>query len=84
MIPNRTFWLAGGVRAFGLVNATLRLDGTLRFLAERKSWPVEACARNANKRCVQKAILISDAAGLTLTSTGAGTVDGSGESWWVT
>ena len=29
-IPNRTFWLAGGVRSTGLVNATLRLDGTLQ------------------------------------------------------
>ena len=82
LIPNRTFWLAGGVRAFGLVNATLRLDGTLRFLAGRKGWPVLACARHANRRCAQEAILISDAAGLTLTSTGAGTVDGSGESLW--
>ena len=50
LIPNRTFWLAGGVRAFGLVNATLRLDGTLRFLAGRKGWPVEAGTRGASKR----------------------------------
>ena len=81
-IPNRTFWLAGGVRSTGLVNATLRLDGTLRFLAGRKGWPVEACGHDRDKKCVQKAILIADARGLTLTSAGAGMVDGNGASWW--
>ena len=79
-IPNRTFWLAGGVRATGLVNATLRLDGTLRFPAGRKGWPTEPCG--ANRMCVQKAILLENARGLTLTSGGAGTVDGNGAAWW--
>eukprot|EP00946_MAST-07B_sp_MAST-7B-sp1_P001580 g1580.t1 len=32
--------------------------------------------------CVQKAILIEHAAGLTLTSSGAGVIDGNGASWW--
>ena len=80
-IPNRTFWLAGGVRATGLNNATLRLDGTLRFLAGREGWPVEACSHGKGT-CVQKAILLANATGLTLTSTGRGVVDGNGESWW--
>jgi polygalacturonase len=80
---NETFWLAGGVHATGLVNVTLRLDGTLKFLAGRKGWPTEPCRPpHDNKTCVQKAIHISDATGLTLTSTDGGTVDGSGESWW--
>jgi polygalacturonase len=82
VIRDRTYWLAGGVRVAGLVNATLRLDGTLRFSVGRKGWPTEVCEHDANKTCVQKAILISDAVGLTLTSGGAGTVDGNGESWW--
>ena len=107
-IPNRTYWLAGGVHASGLVNATIQLDGTLRFLAGRKGWPVEAqvlclssCLRSVlqtyvllpsfdscptstdkTRTCVQKAILISNAVGLTLTSTGDGIVDGNGHSWW--
>ena len=81
-ISNHTFWLSGGVRVSGLVNATIRLDGTLRFSAGRKGWPTETCVHGANKTCVQKAILIADAAGLTLTSGGAGTVDGNGASWW--
>ena len=82
VIRDRTYWLAGGVRVAGLVNATLQLDGTLRFSVGRKGWPTEVCEHDANKTCVQKAILISDAVGLTLTSGGAGTVDGNGESWW--
>ena len=70
-IPNKTFWLAGGVRAAGLVNATLQLDGTLRFLAGRKGWPVEACRHgNGTGTCVQKAILLANITGLTLTSSG--------------
>ena len=78
-IPNRTFWLAGGVYASGLVNATIQLDGTLRFLAGRKGWPTEPCR---SKTCVKKAILIANVVGLTLTSAGDGIVDGNGASWW--
>ena len=48
-IPNKTFWLAGGVQAVGLVNATIVLDGTLRFPAGRKGWPTHKCR---NKTCV--------------------------------
>ena len=70
VIPNRTFWLAGGVRATGLINATVRLDGTLRFLAGRKGWPTEPCG--ANRTCVVKAILLENVRGLTLASGGAG------------
>ena len=81
-IPNRTYWLSGGVHVAGLVNATLQLDGTLQFSIGREGWPTEICEHDANKTCVQKAILISDAAGLTLTSSSAGTVVGNGESWW--
>jgi len=32
MIENQTFWLAGGVQASDLIDATIHLDGTLRFL----------------------------------------------------
>jgi hypothetical protein len=82
VIPNQTYWLAGGVKVAGLVNATLQLDGTLEFSIGRKGWPTETCEHDSSKTCVQKAILIEDTVGLTLTSSGAGTVDGNGESWW--
>ena len=81
IISNKTFWLSGGITVSGLQNNTILLDGTLRFLSGRKGWPTKPC--NANKTCVQKAILISDVTGLTLSSSfGYGTVDGNGASWW--
>jgi len=38
IIPNRTYWLAGGVASKGLINNTIQLDGTLKFLAGREGW----------------------------------------------
>ena len=35
-----------------------------------------------NKSCVQECIFIANSSGLTLTSSGTGTLYGSGESWW--
>ena len=83
-IPNETFWLSGGVAVSGLQNNTILLDGTLLYLPGRKSWPTEPCRHSSvNKTCVKKAFLISDVTGLTLSSsTGYGTVDGNGASWW--
>jgi polygalacturonase len=93
-IPNETFWVAGGVRASGLSNVTLVLDGTLKFLPGRHDWPAVNCADDDNplnhnplqpKRsgsCVREAIFIANSTRLTLTSTGRGTLYGSGESWW--
>ena len=82
-IGKQTYWLAGGVKATGLVHATIQLDGTLRFLPGRKGWPTNPCVQHGrNKTCVQNAITLENAAGLTLTSSGSGTVDGNGEPWW--
>ena len=65
----------------GLVIVTLWLDG-IRFLPGRKGWPVQPCPHTQNKTCVQNAIVLGDVQGLTLTSSGIGTVDGNGASWW--
>ena len=90
--PNQTFYLAGGVRGTNLVDATLRLDGTLKFLGGRKGWPTQDCASGGNPlqpkkngTCVQEAILLVNCSGLTLTTSSAGqqgTLFGSGDSWW--
>ena len=83
IIPNSTYWLAGGVFASNLHNVTVQLDGTLKFPAEgRDSWPTEECGKG---ECVQKAIYITSSSGLLFTSSnldGGGVVDGSGEKWW--
>ena len=66
LISNKTFWVAGGVRATDLHSVTLQLDGTLRFLPGRKGWPTQtACGSNplqpvkSNQTCVQVHICIS-------------------------
>eukprot|EP00937_MAST-01D_sp_MAST-1D-sp2_P002275 g2275.t1 len=90
-ISNKTFWVAGGVRGTDLHSVTIQLDGTLSFLPGRKGWPTQPRSQcdliplqpktNATE-CVQEAIFFANSTGLTLTSSGAGTLYGSGESWW--
>jgi len=88
LISNKTFWVAGGVRAVGLSNVTLQLDGTLKFIPGRKGWPTQdTCSQNPlqpshGKVCVQEAFFLANVTGLTLTSNGTGTMLGSGKSWW--
>ncbi|KAL1524215.1 hypothetical protein AB1Y20_019123 [Prymnesium parvum] len=90
-IPNRTFWLAGGVEAIGVApSLTLQLEGTLRFVPGRKGWPVHyQCDRWHNplqppsgKSCVKEAFFIANTSSLTLTSNGTGTLHGGGDAWW--
>lgn len=87
-IPNETFWVAGGINAVSLFNVTIQLDGTLKFLG-RKGWPTESCTKKQNPlqpkkngTCVKEAIFFANCSRLRLTSSGAGTLDGSGGSWW--
>mmetsp|Transcript_2773 Transcript_2773/g.5697 ORF Transcript_2773/g.5697 Transcript_2773/m.5697 type:complete len:451 (-) Transcript_2773:29-1381(-) len=85
-IPNKTYWLSGGVYASGLVDTTIELDGTVLFSSGRDGWPTEDCSRNGEvKECVVKAILIENAKSLTLTTSkddGRGLINGNGEKWW--
>jgi len=88
-VSNKTFWLAGGVQAVGLVSATIKIDGTLRFFPGREGWPTRdrGCGTNplqpdTGKTCVQEAFFIANSSGLSLTSSGTGTLDGNGHSWW--
>lgn len=89
VVPNHTYWMAGGVHAAGLHNVTLQLDGTLRFLPGRHGWPVQDCAAGGNPlqparngSCVKEAIYLANSSRLTLTSSGMGTLHGGGEAWW--
>ena len=89
VVSNKTFYVAGGIRATELHGVTLQLEGTLKFLPGRKGWPTEDCSAGGNPlqpkkngTCVQESIFIANATDLTLTSSGTGTLYGSGESWW--
>ena len=45
LVANKTFWVAGGVRATDLHSVTIQLDGTLRFLPGRRGWPTQPRSR---------------------------------------
>jgi polygalacturonase len=86
LIPNNnTYWLTGGVFASNLVNVTISLDATLKFLPGRAGWPTQPCPHDSHQKCVQKAILFTNVDHLTLTSSNViqgGIVDGGGAPWW--
>ena len=86
VIPNNSYWLTGGVFASNLLDVTVVLDGTLRFLPGRAGWPTEPCPHDPSKECVVKAMLFADVHKFTLTSSnvhqGGGIIDGGGEPWW--
>ena len=89
IVQNHTYWVAGGIHATSLHHVTIQLDGTLKFLPGRKGWPTHVCNANRiplqplkNGTCVQEALFIANSSHLTFTSSGTGTVDGSGDSWW--
>ena len=50
LVPNRSFYLMGGIQARDKVNVTIRIDGTLSFSNDIKAWP-----RNGNG---QKAVRV--------------------------
>lgn len=76
LVPNRTFWLQGGVSASGLTGVTLQIDGTLAFSNNQKAWP-----RNPDGS-VLECISLSNLVNVTLTSSGEGTFFGNGRDWW--
>ena len=82
IVPNSSFWVAGGVHAHSLHDITIQLDGTLKFLPGRKAWPTQLCNMTHNPLqpkkkgtgCVQECIFIENSTQLTLTSSGTGMV----------
>ena len=39
LVPNRSFYLMGGIQTRDKVNVTIRIDGTLSFSNDIKAWP---------------------------------------------
>ena len=82
--------MAGGVAATELQSVTIQLDGTLIFVPGRDRWPLNPPGKcdlvplqpKRNASCVQECIFIANSTGLTLTSSGTGTLFGNGQSWW--
>lgn len=84
VVPNKTFWIMGGIVAQNLHNVTIQIDGTLGFASEDllvekyvKEWPRDKSGS------VLECLHFTDSSGLTFTSTGeVGTLAGHGQKWW--
>jgi len=76
LIPNKTFHLYGGIRASGLRNVTIRLDGILRYANNRKLWP-----RGADDKTLA-CMHFDNIEDVTFTSSTQGLLDGNGAEWW--
>jgi hypothetical protein len=83
VIPNKTFYVMGGIQASNLQSVTIQIDGTLAYAsttlnAEKyiKQWP--RSAGGGVHECMQ----FSNCRNVTFTSSGKGTLDGEGAKWW--
>ena len=89
VIPNKTYYLMGGIGAVGLNSVVIQIDGTLAFAstalhAEKyiHEWPRFAPAPHKKVGTVHSCINLTYATNVTITSSGMGTLDGDGAKWW--
>lgn len=75
-VANKTYWLNGGIKADGLYNITLQVDGTIAFVNDRTAWPKKADGS------VEECIYLTNIEKVVFTSSGKGTFDGNGTAWW--
>jgi polygalacturonase len=80
IIGNKTFMMMGGIVGSSLVDVNIQIDGTLKFSDDIKAWPLETWGKDP--KIPRTAIVFENTTGLTITSTGKGTIDGSGAKWW--
>ena len=79
--PNTTFTLMGGVQGWNLTDVTIQLDGTLRFSDSIDDWPTgEMGVIGAGS--VLHCWAFFNLTRVTFTSSGVGTLDGTGAVWW--
>jgi len=76
LIPNKTFMMMGGIRAYDLHSVTFQIDGTIVFSNNMDEWPREASGD------VLECFHLFNIENVTFTSSGVGTLDGQGEVWW--
>lgn len=75
-VANKTYWLNGGIKADGLYNVTLQVDGTVAFVNDRTAWPKK------DDGSVEECIYLTNIEKVVFTSSGKGTFDGNGTAWW--
>jgi len=76
IVPNKTFHVMGGIMVFNRSSFIFQLDGTILFSNNMDEWPRES---NGDVfECFHFFYLEN----VTFTSSGVGTLDGQGETWW--
>ena len=77
IISNETFVVTGNIILENLTDVTIQIDGTLSFSDDIKHWPKES-----DGETYATALTINNTTNLLITSTGKGTLDGNGATWW--
>jgi hypothetical protein len=75
-IPHKTFHVSGGIKARGIHDFTVKIDGTLAFIDDRDTWPTRDDGH------VEECIYLEDIENVIFTSSGKGVIDGNGKAWW--
>jgi len=76
LVPNKTFFLMGGIVVRDIESVIFQLDGTLVFDDNMEDWPRESNGK------VLECIHFYNIVNVTFTSSGVGVMDGQGERWW--
>jgi len=76
VVPNKTYHLMGGITADGLTGVTFQIDGTLSYYASINEWPRKDGGRVLD--CME----LNQMTNCTFTSSGVGTLEGNGQTWW--
>lgn len=76
LVPNRTYHVMGGIQASGLTGVTIMIDGTLMFSDNIDAWPRDHLGG------VLECFQLSGLKNVTITSSGMGTLNGQGSTWW--
>lgn len=79
LVPNRTFFVMGGIVGRRIRDVTIQIDGTLSFSNDTNAWPRSGPGHKAR---VMECIQLSELTNVTFTSNGVGTLNGNGEPWW--
>ena len=75
-IPNKTFYISGGIYGSNLNGIKIIIDGTLKFSDDRDTWPTHSDGS------VLECIYIENLENSIITSSNKGTLDGNGLKWW--
>jgi len=82
VIPNKTYYVMGGIRADNMRSVTIQLEGTLAYATDMKQWPRTAEKDKDGKGKVLQCWYGENWENVTFTASGTGTMDGRGATWW--